>query len=82
MKYEVIVSDLGTMYQGADSTEAERIYEDYTLRSSKSFGRMSNKQVMLIDGGMNIIKQHKPRTTSATLPITAASQSKALKRKR
>ena len=66
MKYEVIVSDLGTMYQGMDYTEAEHIYEDYALRSSKSYGRMSNKQVMLIDGTMKIIKQHKPRKTTAT----------------
>jgi len=50
MKYEVIVSDLGTMYQGADYAEAQRIYEDYALRSSKPYGRMANKQVMLIDG--------------------------------
>jgi len=60
MKYEVIVSDLGTMYQGADYSEAQRIYEDYALRSSKPYGRMKNKQVMLIDSTMEIIKQHKP----------------------
>jgi hypothetical protein len=66
MKYEVIVSDLGTMYHGVDYTEAERIYEDYALRSSKSYGRMSNKQVMLIDGTMKIIKQHKQRLATGT----------------
>ena len=66
MKYEVIVSDLGTMYQGVDYTEALRIYEDYALRSSKSYGRMSNKQVMLVDGTMKIIKQHKQRLATGT----------------
>ena len=66
MKYEVIVSDLGTMYQGTDCTEALRIYEDYALRSSKPYGRMTNKQVMLIDGAMKIIKQHKPCRTTGT----------------
>ena len=63
MKYEVIVSDLGTMYQGVDYTEALRVYEDYALRSSKSYGRMKNKQVMLIDGAMKIIKQHHRKAT-------------------
>jgi methionine synthase II (cobalamin-independent) len=66
MKYEVIVSDLGTMYQGVDYTEAVRVYEDYALRSSKSYGRMSNKQVMLIDDTMKIIKQHKQRLATGT----------------
>jgi hypothetical protein len=37
VKYEVIVSDLGTMYQGADCSEALRIYEDYVLRSIKPY---------------------------------------------
>jgi hypothetical protein len=60
MKYEVIVSNLGTMYQGADYLEALRIYEDYALRSSASYGRMSDKQVTLIDSTKEIIKQHKP----------------------
>lgn len=66
MKYEVIVSDLGTMYQGADYAEAQRIYEDYALRSSKPYGRMANKQVMLIDGTMKIIKQHKSCKATGT----------------
>jgi hypothetical protein len=66
MKYEVIVSDLGTMYQGADYTEAQRIYEDYALRSSKPYGRMAKKQVMLIDGTMKIIKQHKSYKATGT----------------
>ena len=66
MKYEVIVSDLGTMYQGADYKEAHRIYEDYALRSSKPYGRMAKKQVMLIDGTMKIIKQHKSYKATGT----------------
>ena len=66
MKYEVIVSDLGTMYQGADYAEAQRIYEDYALRSSKPYGRMANKQIMLIDGTMKIIKQHKSCKATGT----------------
>jgi hypothetical protein len=66
MKYEVIVSDRGTMYQGTDYTEALRIYEDYARRSSASYGRMSNKQVMLIDSTMKIIKQHKPSKATGT----------------
>jgi hypothetical protein len=49
MKYAVLVSELGTMYQGADYLEAERIYDDYTRWSGTSYGRMANKQVMLID---------------------------------
>ena len=66
MKYEVIVSDLVTMYQGVDYMEAERIYEDYALWSSKSYARMSNKQVMLVDGTMKIIKQHKQRLATGS----------------
>ena len=66
MKYEVIVSKLGTMYQGADYSEALRIYEDYALRSSASYGRMSDKQVTLIDSTMKIIKQHKPSKATGT----------------
>jgi hypothetical protein len=64
LKYEVIVSNLGTMYQGADYTEALRIYEDYALRSRKSYGRMSDKEVTLIDSTKEIIKQHKPSKTA------------------
>ena len=78
MKYEVIVSDLGTMYQGVDYTEAEHIYEDYALRSSKSYGRMSNKQVMLIDGTMKIIKQHKQRLATGTWDWSAITISPQL----
>jgi hypothetical protein len=59
VKYEVIVSNLGIMYQGADYSEALRIYEDYARRSSASYGRISGRQIRLIDGNRKIIKQQK-----------------------
>ena len=58
MNYEVLVSDIGTVYQGADYLKAERIYEDYSRRSSASYSRISKKQVMLIEGTMSILKKH------------------------
>jgi len=60
VKYEVIVSDLGTMYQGIDYSEAMRIYEDYAGRSRGSYGRISGKRVTLIDSARQILRQHKP----------------------
>ena len=60
MKDEVIVNNLGTMYQGIDYSEAMRIYEDYAVRSRGSYGRISGKRVTLIDSAMQILRQHKP----------------------
>jgi hypothetical protein len=68
MKYEVLVSNLGTMYQGADYLEAQRIYEDYARRSRSSYGRMSSKQVTLIDNSMKVIKQQKACKKTRTSP--------------
>lgn len=62
MKYEVIVSDHGTMYQGADYSEALHIYVDYALRSRASYGRMSGKHVTLIN--REIIKQDDSRNAA------------------
>ena len=60
MKYEVIVGNLGTMYQGIDYSEAMRIYEDYAVRSRGSYGRISGKRVTLIDSARQVLRQHKP----------------------
>ena len=62
LKYEVIVSDHGTMYKGTDYPEALHIYMDYALRSGASYGRMSGKHVTLIN--REIIKQHDARKTT------------------
>lgn len=82
MKYEVVVSDLGKVYEGADYLEAQRIYEDYARRSSASYGRMSKKQVMLIDSNMTIIKQHNASKRTGTEDGRGTTSSRASGNKR
>lgn len=49
--YQVIVGNIGTVYQGDDEFEAGRIYNDYVELSHSPYGRASNENVTLMADG-------------------------------
>ena len=44
-KYEVIVSNVGTVYQGTDGRVARQIFADYARQSRKNYGRAAGESV-------------------------------------
>lgn len=57
--FQVIVGNIGTVYQGDDEFEAGRIYNEYVEQSNSPFGRASNEAVCIMMDG-DIIQEHFP----------------------
>ena len=49
--YEVIVGNIGTIYDGHDETEARRIYAVYLAQSQANYGRAAGESVTLMQNG-------------------------------
>lgn len=50
-KYEVIVGNIGTVFETDNKRAAQTVYEDYVERSKSNFGRGANQAVvMMFDG--------------------------------
>ena len=50
-KYQVIVGNVGIVYDGDDGAEAQENYNEYAKQSQEGYGRASNEQVTLfVDG--------------------------------
>jgi len=48
-RYEVVASNVGTVYDGHDRDEAEEVFEDYVQRSRGERGRASHEDVVLYE---------------------------------
>ena len=51
MKYEVIVGNIGTVYNGDSRTVAREIFETYVSKSRIGLGRCSGEPVTLMQDG-------------------------------
>lgn len=49
--YTVIVGNVGTVYDGSDILEAQRIYEHYKRMSKRSEGRCADEDVTMMRDG-------------------------------
>lgn len=58
-QYEVIVSNVGTVYDGNNSEHASKTYHDYIDMSKEKYGRCSNEEVTLFMDG-DIIEEYVP----------------------
>ena len=50
-KYEVIVGNIGCVYQGTDVKEAGNIWQEYADQSANNYGRASGEDVTLMRDG-------------------------------
>jgi hypothetical protein len=61
-KYEVVCGNIGTVYQGDDETEANRIFDIYVDQSKNSVGsRAEGESVTIFENygtGTDIIREH------------------------
>jgi hypothetical protein len=57
-KYEVIVSNIGTVYSGMDKAQAEREYAECVELSQGEFGRISGESVTLMRNHEPIKEHH------------------------
>ncbi len=48
-RYQVIVGNIGTVYDGNDMIEANRTYGEYKDQSLSNFGRASGETVTMMD---------------------------------
>lgn len=55
--YQVIVGNVGTVYDGVDESEAEKTYNDYVELSKSGYGRAGNEDVSLMRDG-EPLKEH------------------------
>ena len=59
-KYQVIVGNVGTVYDGDDQEQAKRDYREcVSLSKDSEFGRMAGEEVTLFEDG-EILKEHFP----------------------
>jgi hypothetical protein len=49
MTYEVIVGNIGTVYQGSSVTEAKKLFDEYKQLSIDNYGRAGGESVTLMD---------------------------------
>jgi DNA modification methylase len=56
-RFEVVVGNVGTVYEGKDCKEAREIYKDYCKISKKRHGRAGGEPVTLFRNG-EIEKEH------------------------
>jgi hypothetical protein len=50
-KYQVIVSNVGTVYDGNDEQAAKKEYSEYVSFSKEKYGRCSGENVTLLEDG-------------------------------
>jgi hypothetical protein len=55
--YEVVVGNVGTVYEGKDCKEATDIYKDYVKISKRRHGRAGGEPITLFRNG-DIEKEH------------------------
>lgn len=60
--YEVIVGNIGTVYEGHNKAAALRYYETYVKHSKEQYGRASNEPVTVMMDG-DIMVEYFPPTT-------------------
>ena len=63
--YQVIVGNIGTVYEGKDIIEAVQTYDDYKQQSESGIGRAGGETVTLMDGEDNKI-EHIPEDSMET----------------
>jgi hypothetical protein len=51
MKYQVIVSNVGTVYDGNSYQEAIDVYGNYIGQSQAGLGRVGGENVTIVDSG-------------------------------
>jgi hypothetical protein len=56
-RYEVIVGNIGTVYDGSNKKEAVRTYNIYVRQSKANYGRASGEDVYLMLNG-DIDREH------------------------
>jgi hypothetical protein len=55
--YQVIVGNIGTVYDGGDLKEAHKAFDEYEAQSENGYGRASGESVALFDGE-EILREH------------------------
>ena len=70
MKYEVIVGNVGTIYQGDNLASARKEYKAYVKISKEGYGRAGNEEVTLFDGG-DILEEYHPKEQKFVYPTIA-----------
>jgi hypothetical protein len=56
-QYEVIVGNIGTVYQGSNLKQANERYKEYVKQSKRGLGRAGGESVTMMKGG-EIHKEH------------------------
>jgi len=67
MKYQVIVGNIGTVFDGDDLKNAKSTFKVYVEQSKSEFGRASGEDVCMMSDG-EIVKEHQARPTPPVLP--------------
>ena len=49
--YQVIVGNIGTVYDGSNQTKANGIYDEYVQMSKDNYGRAGGESVTLMEDG-------------------------------
>ena len=50
-QYEVIVGNIGTVYQGSNEKQAKQRFNEYVKQSKRGFGRAGGESVTLMESG-------------------------------
>lgn len=50
MRYQVLVGNIGTVYEGNKFFEANKVYNDYVRLSKQKFGRAAGEDVTWLKG--------------------------------
>lgn len=72
VNWQVIVDNVGTVYDGTDETVARKSYNDYVTISKAGHGRAGGKNVSLFDDS-DVVEEHRGDTmitTTVHLTIT------------
>ena len=56
-KYEVVVGNIGSVYDGSDESEGRRKYQSYVDLSRSNIGRAGGESVVLMQDG-EILKEY------------------------
>lgn len=54
---EVVVGNIGTVYEGQDRAEADKVYAEYVRQSEGGYGRAAGEGVTLFVDG-EIVQEH------------------------
>ena len=72
-EFEVIVGNIGSVYQGSDENEATHCFEDYKMMSVKGYGRAAGEPVVLLQNGEPMVEHNDQE-------VMVANKKKAMKR--